>query len=119
MTDININEILEMLNVKGWKQKEVAKKFGVSEKTIARKLVDYKYNRSTKKYELQEFTLKVVEVEEVEEVEKRVARTFRIDRDITEAMAYMAINEKIEHQEIVNKALRAFIDKKYFSLFID
>ena len=107
-----VEELIKEFNEKGRSMKELAKENGVSDKTLSRhfSLLGYYYSKKTRKFELQNGEVVVVEKppepkEEIKVKKKKKKISVVVDIDVYVKLHLMKIHDGVEIGEFVERAI--------------
>lgn len=112
MDKLKVLELLKEFNENGKSTKELAKENGISDKTLSRyfSLLGYYYSKKTRKFELQNDKVEVVEKvpepqDDIVVKKKKKKISVVIDIDVYVKLHMMKIHDGIEIGEFVEKAI--------------
>ena len=107
-----VEELVKQFNENNKTMKELAKENGVSDKTLSRhfSLLGYYYSKKTRKFELQNGEVVVVEKppepkEEIKVKKKKKKISVVVDIDVYVKLHMMKIHDGVEIGEFVEKAI--------------
>lgn len=108
-----LQDIIEPMNSKTVKIKELAKNLGVSEYKLRSHIKDNGYIWQGNKYIKEtESGKKQKAPEKGKEVEEKVKVTYRIEKELYKLVRFQAIIEDTDNTDIIEKAIRSYVSDK-------